>query len=134
MYKWYFSLNKTPINMLTAQRILLNVCGMLGEYPQQEDGCCFLMPASNNTMIQTRCYPSSMLCIRLWYRLTLRYFVHLLMFPRWNCIRSETSFVQECFPNLDKKCYSYIVCLYFIGMTTVCNIPQHSCSIDNSRV
>ena len=39
---------------------------MLGEYTNKKMAAASSCQLQNNTMIQTRCYPSSMLCIRLW--------------------------------------------------------------------
>ena len=41
---------------------------MLGEYTNKKMAAASSCQLQNNTMIQTRCYPSSMLCIRLWLK------------------------------------------------------------------
>ena len=52
--------------MLTAQRILLKCVWNVGGYTNKKMAAASSCQLQNNTMIQTRCYPSSMLCIRLW--------------------------------------------------------------------
>ena len=39
---------------------------MLGEYTNKKMAATSPCQLQNNTMIETRCYPSSVLCIRLW--------------------------------------------------------------------
>ena len=43
---------------------------MLGEYTNKKMAATSPCQLQNNTMIETRCYPSSVLCIRLWAGLT----------------------------------------------------------------
>ena len=43
---------------------------MLGEYTNKKMAATSPCQLQNNTMIETRCYPSSVLCIRLWARVT----------------------------------------------------------------
>ena len=40
---------------------------MLGEYTNKKMAATSPCQLQNNTMIETRCYPSSVLCIRLWF-------------------------------------------------------------------
>ena len=43
---------------------------MLGEYTNKKMAATSPCQLQNNTMIETRCYPSSVLCIRLWSIIT----------------------------------------------------------------
>ena len=76
---------------------------MLGEYTNKKMAAASSCQLQNNTMIQTRCYPSSMLCIRLcsWSRLS-------------SILSSKTFCSQQCFPH--QFVISLITCCpYFVG-------------------
>ena len=46
---------------------------MLGEYTNKKMAATSPCQLQNNTMIETRCYPSSVLCIRLWQKVTISF-------------------------------------------------------------
>ena len=50
---------------------------MLGEYTNKKMAAASSCQLQNNTMIQTRCYPSSLLCIGLWFSTTTMHTVYI---------------------------------------------------------